>query len=439
MPLILFVISFFFLNPAFSLDQKFSIQLSVETLTLKNGLKIRFHYDKNLPFRTVMICYQVGSINESFGKRGYAHLFEHLLFKGTKKYPAKKVESRQALGGIANNAFTSKDRTCYYEAKISSLKDLKFILNMEADRMQNLVLKFEDVKIEKEVVKEELRQSSHSIFRILYQEIYKLIASDKRNSYHWPVIGYLKDLNSAVIKDFTKFYKNYYQPQNAVLSVIGPDSIKTMKKEVKRFFAPLKNVKPVPVLKNRPDKSWPSHVVVYKKKLKTSIVALIYPGPKECSTEIEGLNLALQSLGGSAANPLQRVLIHEKRLAFRAWSWHISNFGMGAIVIAAEALNKNVSNLKKEMIKLMNNFYKNKITESSFQNSQKILLKGFLENLEEGRNIAAHLADPWCPVSQFIKKSERYAALTKKQIHQIIQKYLSSQSQSILEIRGSKK
>jgi zinc protease len=192
--------------------------LAVKEYHLSNGLKVLIAEDHKAPVATFQVWYRVGARNEHSGKTGISHLLEHMMFKGTEKH-GSKVFSRliQKNGGI-DNAYTTRDFTMYFETLSSDR--IALAIELEADRMQNLLLKPEDVKYERSVVMEERRlRYEDDPQNSLYEEV--VAAAFKVHPYHHPVIGWMSDLRSIEQEDLLEHYRRYYAPDNAFIVVVG--------------------------------------------------------------------------------------------------------------------------------------------------------------------------------------------------------------------------
>ena len=208
---------------------------NITNFTLNNGLKVIVKEDHRAPVFIVQIWYGVGASHETLGITGISHLLEHMMFKGTKQYKAGEFSKIIAKNGGQDNAFTSKDYTAYYQ-KMGKDK-LSVALKLEADRLQNLQLKESDFESERQVVVEErrLRIEDKPIAQ-LYEKL-RQITFDKKGSYHYPVIGLMKDIQTMPLSALLHWYKTYYQPNNAVIVVVGdvnPNEVQTL---VKQYFA----------------------------------------------------------------------------------------------------------------------------------------------------------------------------------------------------------
>lgn len=198
---------------------------NVHETTLDNGLRVLVLPDKRAPVVTHQIWYKVGSADEPGGITGIAHMFEHMMFKGTENLgPGEFSQIISRLGG-EENAFTGRDYTAYFQTLAAD--ELGTVMRWEADRMANLALDPEEFAREKEVVKEEWRMRvrddpSARLGQLLYATAFT------SSGYHHPIIGWKTDLDAYTIKDLERWYHSHYAPNNATLIVVGdvePDQV----------------------------------------------------------------------------------------------------------------------------------------------------------------------------------------------------------------------
>ena len=221
----------------FCLGAKWNAQaqkIEFKEFDLKNGLHVILHEDHSTPIVAVTVMYHVGSKNEVVGRTGMAHFFEHLLFEGSdyigRGQYAKYVEN----AGGALNANTSQDRTFYYDLLPSN--QLELGLWLESERMLHAKVEITGIETQREVVKEEKRQRvDNQPYGNLFSET--LDHAFDVHPYSWAPIGSMDDLNAAQEQDFKDFYKTYYVPNNAVLSIAGDMDIAQAKQLVEKYFA----------------------------------------------------------------------------------------------------------------------------------------------------------------------------------------------------------
>jgi predicted Zn-dependent peptidase len=203
---------------------------------LPNGLHVILHEDHSTPIVAVGVMYHVGSKDEARDRRGFAHFFEHLLFEGSDNIGrgeyAKYVEK---AGGVLN-ANTTGDRTYYYEVLPSNQLDLG--LWLESERMLHAKVESKGIETQREVVKEERRQRyENQPYGSILPEVLKRAYTE--HPYQWPTIGYMEDLNAATEKDYKKFYKTFYVPNNAVLVLAGDFNAEKATTQLTNYFGPI--------------------------------------------------------------------------------------------------------------------------------------------------------------------------------------------------------
>jgi zinc protease len=210
---------------------KDTISVPYTTFKLPNGLTVILHEDHSVPVVSVNVWYRAGSAHEKPGRTGFAHLFEHLMFEGSKHVAEGQFDILLEAAGAENNASTNYDQTNYYINVPSNALDLA--LYLESDRMGYLldVVSEQLVNGQRDVVKNERRQSyENAPYGRAALRIPELMYP-KHHPYHWPVIGYMDDLTAASAEDVREFFRKYYAPQNASLVVAGDiDPVETRKK-----------------------------------------------------------------------------------------------------------------------------------------------------------------------------------------------------------------
>jgi zinc protease len=214
------------------------LKIRFEEFTLANGLRVIVMPNTRAPVITQSIWYRVGSTVEKKGKTGLAHFLEHLMFKGTVKYPKGEFDRLMKENGAQHNAFTTADYTGYYQ-RITSDK-LELVIDLESDRMKNLVLTEADVIPERDVVKNERLQRIENDPSGPFWEK-NMVELYGAHPYSRPVIGEMSDVASLTLDDALGFYRSYYQPKNAVLVISGDVEPAKAKALVEKYYGPLQN------------------------------------------------------------------------------------------------------------------------------------------------------------------------------------------------------
>jgi zinc protease len=284
---------------------------------LSNGLQVIFLEDHAVPVINLQVWYHVGSKDEQAGHTGFAHLFEHLMFKGSAHVPAEE-HSRiiEAVGGF-DNAETSDDTTNFYETFPSNY--LERVLWLEADRMGSLNVSEENFKSEREVVKEERRvRVENQPYGYLQEDL--RAAAFTEHAYHHTPIGSITDLNNATIEDVRAFFNTFYKPNNATLVVVGDFNSKQALVWAKKYFEGIPaSAKPIPRI-THPEPVQTAERVVTKSYSNTPLPAIVigYKIPARYAPDAYPLDLASNVLAGGESSRLYQTLVYKDQIAVQA-------------------------------------------------------------------------------------------------------------------------
>lgn len=290
--------------------------------TLANGLRLIVREDHRSPVVISQIWYKAGSIDEVNGVTGVAHVLEHMMFKGTKKIPGGEFSRRIAAAGGRENAFTSRDYTAYFQQLHKSR--LPLAMELESDRMRNLILTEEEFAKEIQVVMEERRLRTDDQARSLVHE--KLMAvSYQAHPYRHPIIGWMNDLENMTFLDAKAWYERWYAPNNAVLVVVGDVNPKEVFALAQKFYGPIKRGEPLPLDKRKPQIE-PQQVGIKRLTVKAPAqlpyLMMVYHAPalRNPSTDWEpyALEMLAGVLDGNESARLNKTLVREQRIASSA-------------------------------------------------------------------------------------------------------------------------
>ena len=285
--------------------------------TLANGMQVIFLEDHAVPVINLQVWYHVGSKDEQPGHTGFAHLFEHLMFKGSAHVPAEE-HSRiiEAEGGF-DNAETTDDTTNFFETFPSNY--LERVLWLEADRMGSLNVSEENFKSEREVVKEERRvRVENQPYGYLQEDL--RAAAFTEHAYHHTAIGSIVDLNNATIEDVRAFFNTFYKPNNATLVVVGDFNSKQALAWTKKYFEGIPaSAKPIPRI-NHPEPPQTAERVVSKSYSNTPLPAVVigYKIPARYAPDTYPLDLASNILAGGESSRLYQTLVYKDQIAVQA-------------------------------------------------------------------------------------------------------------------------
>jgi zinc protease len=290
--------------------------------TLPNGLQVILHQDRRLPVVAVNTWYHVGSSREEPGRTGFAHLFEHLMFEGSKNVPEGMFDRWLEAAGGSNNASTSEDRTNYYEDAPSNALDLALFL--EADRMATLLDAAgpDVVDKQRDVVKNELRQGVlNEPYGLLELELPKLLYPPG-HPYSWPVIGSMEDLSAASQADVQGFFRRYYVPNNATLVVAGDIDLGAARAAVTRWFADIPAGAPVPPLQAPVVKLKAEKRTILEDEVQLPKLVLAWPTVSAYHPADAALRVLADLLASGKASRLYRSLVYDKRIAQSVRAFH---------------------------------------------------------------------------------------------------------------------
>lgn len=291
------------------------LRVPFERFTLPNGLEVILHEDHSIPVATCNIWYHVGSSREKPGRTGFAHLFEHLMFEGSKNVPEGKFDEWLEAAGGDNNASTSEDRTNYYQNFPTSAMELAFFL--DSDRLGYLPDAMTPAVVDgqRSVVKNERRQS---VENRPYGMAYIIISENlfpPDHPYHWPVIGSQEDLSLATYEDVLEFFKKYYVPKNASLVVGGDiDPIKT-KELVTKWFGEIPAGEPVPPLATPSAYVKETKRLVHEDKVQLPRLYMNWITPKHFAPGDAELDILANILSGGKNSRLYKRLVYDLQIA----------------------------------------------------------------------------------------------------------------------------
>ncbi len=283
---------------------------------LANGMKVIVKTDHRAPVVVSQVWYRAGSMDESYGETGVAHVLEHMMFKGTADVPAGEFSRRIAAAGGRENAFTSRDHTAYFQTLQKDRLELAF--QLEADRMANLVLDGDEFAKEIQVVMEERRlRTEDNPQALLYENL--MAAAYQTHPYRHPVIGWMDDLRQMTVEDARRWYARWYAPNNATLVVVGDVAPERVFELAERHFGAL----PARDLTPRKAPGEPRGVgarrVTVKAPAELPAVLLAWQAPRLADPARDWQPYALEVLAGvldgHASARLPRSLVKERRLA----------------------------------------------------------------------------------------------------------------------------
>jgi zinc protease len=294
---------------------KSAINIPFEAYTLPNGLTVVLSIDRTTPTVAVNLWYHVGSKNELPGRTGFAHLFEHVMFTGSGHVPYGVHDKLTEGVGGSNNGSTSNDITNYYETIPANY--LESALWIESDRMGFLLdtLDLSKLNAQRDIVKNERRQRMDNqpygrVFEILSSNIYP-----EKHPYHWDVIGSMEDLSAASEEDVKNFFRLYYAPNNAFMTIVGDFDPAQAKTWVQRYFGDIPRGKPVPRPTVAPVTLQTPKRLVFEDRVQVPRLYVVWPTVGEKNDDRFALAVLGSILAGPRTAPLTKALVFDTQAA----------------------------------------------------------------------------------------------------------------------------
>lgn len=413
---------------------------AVEQFKLDNGLRVIVKEDHRAPVAVSMVWYNVGSADEPAGITGVSHALEHLMFKGTTRYPLGVFSKTVASIGGEENAFTNNDYTAYYE-KIAA-KNLPLMLELEADRMKNLRLDPQEFSREIRVIQEERRMRTDDNPKALAFERF-MAAAHLSAPYHSPVIGWMSDLEHMRVEDARNWYDRYYAPNNATLVVVGDVNPQNVKALAQKYFGHLK------------PSSLPERKAVFeppalgKKTVQISapaqlpMVMLGYsvPGVTTAKNPEDAyvLEVIAGILDGGESARFQRELVRKERIAASASAWYnlYARYTTQFIVFGTPAAGHTSRELANALQQSLDALKTEKVSEKELQRvkNQIIAQKTFEKDSLFGQAMEIGLLETVGLGQQtgadYVK---RIRAVTPENIQDVAKRYFRAQSLTEAEL-----
>ncbi len=282
---------------------------------LKNGLTVVLVEDHSVPRVHMSLRVRTGSAAEKPGRTGFAHLFEHLMFEGSKNVPEGKFDEWLEAAGGENNAWTSEDFTYYYEEGPSNALDL--MMYLESDRLAFFLDKLNEALVDgqRDVVKNERRQSYENRPYGTADLAVPALLFPKGHPYSWPVIGSMDDLTAASLADVRDFFSRHYAPENAILVVVGDFKTSDARNAVEQWFndVPSRGGRPAPTV--APVALTGEKRAVFEDDVELPRLSFIWPSAALYGPDDAALDLLAAALTGGESARLVKRLVHEERIA----------------------------------------------------------------------------------------------------------------------------
>lgn len=409
-------------------------KIEFREFTLDNGLHVIMHQDNSTPIVAVSVLYHVGSKNERPDRTGFAHFFEHLLFEGTENIPRGEYMNKvQAIGGTLN-AFTSNDITYYYEIVPSN--QLETALYMESERMLHPKIDQIGVDTQREVIKEEKRQSyDNRPYGTILPETMKRAFS--KHPYMWPVIGSMDHLDAAQLQEFMDFHKSYYVPNNATLTIAGDIDYEQAEKWARAYF---EEIPKGPSEFYRPNVAEPKKTaeirdIVYD-NIQIPAIIQAYNLPPKTHPDAYAMSMLSTYLTGGNSSLMTKELVdrQQKALGVAAFPLDLEDGGV-FLMYGIANMGVEPQDLENEMDVLLRKVQQEGISERDFQKLQNIIENNLVSQNSSMAGIAQNLSEArvfFGDTNYINQELSFYRKVTKEDLQRVAKEYLNLDGRVVL-------
>jgi zinc protease len=409
-------------------------QLKFTDRTLPNGLRVLSAPDPSSPTVAIQVWYHVGSKDDPPQRSGFAHLFEHIMFKSTKNMKSEMMDRLTEDVGGFNNAFTADDVTVYYEVVPSNY--LETLIWAEADRLSGLNVDDANFKSERDVVKEEYRQSvlapPYGRFFYLLQE-----KSFIEHPYKRPTIGSIEDLDAASLHDVQEFHSTYYRPDNATLVVVGDFDPKQLDAWVDKYFGPIaKPDRPLPRVKvKEPPREKETRLTEYGSN-DLPAVGLTYLTPRQADPDSDALRVADAILSSGESSRLYHSLVYTQQLAAEADSNAETREDASLFVLLAVlSEGKKPDDAEKSLLAEIKKLQDAPVSAAELDKAKNQIITDQLRQRETSNGKALALGEAAVLLGDPARVNtdlSRLQAVTAANVQRVMKKYFSDQNRLVL-------
>ena len=418
--LILLLFGLLFMPPS-----EAGLQEQVFVTVLPNGLKVILLENHKAPLVTFQVWYRVGSRNELWGKTGISHVLEHMMFKGTRKIGPEEFSRIVQENGGNDNAFTSRDYTAYFQ-NLSSDR-IQVSLDLESDRMQNLLLREEDFRTERMVVMEERRlRTEDNPTGVLVEQLQA--SAFQVHPYRWPIIGWMEDLKRLTLDDLKEYYKTYYNPSNAFLVVVGDFKKEELLPRIEKAFdSHSKGVVPNQERDKETSQMGERRIFV-KKEAQLPTILMAYHVPNLRDPDSYVLEVIATLLSGGKSSRLYQNLVREKRLVLSADAdYSLLSHDPYLLYLSAEPLpNKETAEVEKALDQEIERLQKEWVSERELEKVKNQMEASFVFGQDsifyQAMVLAQHeIAFSWRAIDDYLPLIRK---VTPEDIQRVAKKYL---------------
>ncbi|HSE33288.1 MAG TPA: pitrilysin family protein [Pyrinomonadaceae bacterium] len=409
-------------------------QMVFKDRTLPNGLRVLSAVDHSSPTVAIQVWYHVGSKDDPQSRSGFAHLFEHIMFKSTKNMKSEMMDRLTEDVGGFNNAFTADDVTVYYEVVPSNY--LETLIWAEADRLSGLNVDDPNFKSERDVVKEEFRQGvlapPYGMFEYLLQQ-----KSFSTHPYKRPGIGSIEDLDASTLKDVQEFHSTYYRPDNATFVIVGDFDQQQLDAWVDKYLQPIvKPNRPLPrVQVKEPARTAELRSTEYGRN-DLPAVGLTYLIPRQADSDSEPLRIAETILSQGESSRLYRALVYEQQIAAEANASAEMREDQSLFVLTAIlAGGKKPEDAERSLLSEIKKLQDQPVTSAELEKAKNQLITDQLRQRETSNGKALALGEAAVLLGDPARVNTdlaRLQAVTAADVQRVMKKYFTDSNRLVL-------
>jgi zinc protease len=401
---------------------------------LDNGLRVLIAEDRHAPIFAIAVSYAVGSKDERSGRTGFAHLFEHMMFKGSQNVGAGEHFYLIFNNGGSMNGTTNTDRTLYYEVLPKNQLDLGLFL--EADRMRSLAITKENLENQRQAVKEERRLRLDNQPYAKSRERLDELAYDAF-PYKHSVIGSMADLDAATVDDVAEFFKTYYAPNNAVLALVGDLDTKETLAKVRKYFGGIpRQPPPRGVDFSQPEQTAERRETIPDKLARLAQISMAYRVPPASSPETDALVVLNSVLSGGQSSRLYQKLVKEKEVAVQAGGFVGQRIGPGLYMFNVTVRpGKTIEEAEKLLDEEIARARADLVTDAELKRARVMARRSAVTGLTSALNRAIHLADDavlFNDPGRMNTIERKRALITAEQMRDAARKYLLTTNRTVI-------
>jgi zinc protease len=411
-----------------------NVRVSYKETTLKNGLRVITVEDHSAPVIAIAVNYNVGSRNERPGRTGFAHLFEHMMFKGSENVGTGEHFVLVFNNGGTMNGTTSEDRTVYFEALPSNQLDLALFL--EADRMRSLAITKENLDNQRNAVQEERRLGVDNQPYGKSNEVQQELLYDNF-AYKHSVIGSMEDLNAATVEDVAQFFKTYYAPNNAVLTLVGDFNTRDAVERITKNFERIpRQPNPPGVDMTEPEQKAERRATVDDVLARSARVDLAFKAIPGNTTDFYALQVLSNALQGGQSSRLYQKLVKEKEQVTGVFGFMDEKRGPGALYVSATVKpGVKVADVEATIYEEIERLKKEPIADWELQKAKNTTRRAFVTNLQNSLSRAINLSqyavyynDP----GLINTRLDKVNAVTKEDVQRVANQYLRDTNRTVV-------